>query len=78
MFYYTVVRQRIGPHYFNNMWMVAAREKDFVVSALLDKVSYELVVQFCCDTLVKLSAENFDRSIISVEGGPMELLTDIT
>ena len=51
MFYYTVVRQRIGPHSFNQIWRVAAREKDFVVSAVLDQVSCEFDVQFICDTL---------------------------
>ena len=78
MFYYTVVRQQIGHHSFNQMWRVAAREKDFIVSAVLDQVMSEFVVQFCCDTLVKLFAENFDRSLISIEGDPTYLHADIT
>ena len=53
--------------------------KETVVAyVVLDQVMRTFGVQFICDTLVKLFADNFDRSIISVEGGHTDLYADIT
>ena len=53
-------------------------KETLVAYIVLDQVRCEFVVQFCCDTIVKFFAENFDRSIISVERGPTDLHADIT
>ena len=51
MLYCTVVCQRIGPHSFNQMWRVAARENTFIVSAVLNQFSCAFGAQFICDRL---------------------------
>ena len=48
---YTVVRQQMGPHSFNQMWRVAAREETFIVYAVSNQVTCEFGAQFICDTL---------------------------
>ena len=53
-------------------------KETIVTYVVIDQVRHMFVVQFICDTFVKLFAENFDRSIISVEGGPTDLHAGIT